>query len=61
MQDIKINQSSNLTFTFMAKFSLALSVGKGKAEDGLISVSSRFCCQNKNQVGTFNATHKKKQ
>lgn len=49
MQEIKINQVSNLTFTFMAKFSLILRDEKGKAEDELISVSSRFCCQKKNK------------
>lgn len=32
----------------MAKFSLTLGDEKEKAEDELISVSFRFCCQKKN-------------
>lgn len=61
MQEIKINQGSNLISTFMAPFSLALREEKGKAEDELISVLSRFCSQKRNQAGTFNTMHKKEQ
>jgi len=41
--------------------SLTLRDEKWKAGDELISVSSRSCSQKKNQAGTFNPTHKKKQ
>ena len=33
MQGIKIDQGSNLTFTFMAKFNLTLRDEKGKAHE----------------------------
>lgn len=51
MQEIK--QVSNLTFTFMAKFSLTLRDEKGKTEDELIRVSSRLCCQKKIRLELF--------
>lgn len=61
MQEIKIKQGSKLTYTFMSQLSLTIRDEKGKAEAEVISVLSRFCRQKKNQAGTFNSTHKKKQ
>lgn len=58
---MKINQGSDVTFTFMAKFSLALRDEKGKAEGELISVSGRFSGQKENQAATFNTAHQMKQ
>lgn len=61
MQENKIKQGSKLTFTFMSQLSLTLRDEKEKTEAKVMGVLSRFCRQKKNQAGTFNSIHKKKQ
>lgn len=61
LQEMQISQGSDITFTFMAKFSLALRDGKGKAGDEMTRVSCRVCGQEKNGTVTFNTVHKMKQ